>query len=61
MRRTAKRLGLSRAAMTRAALEEYLERRERDGTLPPSVGAGENPDVSAADYEARLARLWRPA
>lgn len=59
MRRAAKRLGVSRAEITRAALEEYLDRSEREGSLPPSVGMGENPQASAADYEARLARLWR--
>lgn len=60
MRRAARRLGKSRAEITRDALDEYLERREREGGLPPSVGSGENPDASAHDYKARLARLWRP-
>jgi len=59
MRRAARRLGLSRAEITRAALDEYLDRRERDAGLPPSVGAGDNPRVSAADYETRLAERWR--
>lgn len=59
MLRAAKRLGKSRAEITRAALEEYLDRSEREGGLPPSVGMGENRAASAADYEARLASLWR--
>jgi Arc/MetJ-type ribon-helix-helix transcriptional regulator len=58
MRRAAKRLGISRAEITRAALEEYLERSERRGVLPPSVGMGENSATTAADYEERLARSW---
>lgn len=59
IRRVAKRLGVSQAELTRTALEQYLERRERGEGLPPSVGMGENPKVPAADYEERLARHWR--
>ncbi len=58
MGRAAKRLRLSRAEITRAALEEYLDRSERARGLPPSVGMGENPTDRAADYEQRLARGW---
>jgi hypothetical protein len=58
MRRAATHLGLSRAEITRAALEEFLERTERRGVLPPSVGMGDNPATAAADYEERLARSW---
>jgi len=60
MRRASKRLGKSRAEIARAALDEFLDRAERTGALPPSVGMGENPAVDAADYEDRLARDWRP-
>lgn len=55
----AKRLRVSRAEITRAALEDYLERSERAPGLPPSVGAGENAAAPAADYKQRLARGWR--
>jgi hypothetical protein len=58
VRKAASRLGISRAQLTRAALEEFLERTERRGTLPPSVGMGENPATAAADYEQRLAEHW---
>jgi hypothetical protein len=58
MRRAAKRLGKSRAEITRSALEDYLDRSERTGGLPPSVGMGENPNATAANYEERLARRW---
>ena len=58
MRRAAKRLGKSRAEITRSALEDYLDRSERTGGLPTSVGMGENPKATAADYEERLARRW---
>lgn len=59
LRRAARRLGRSRAQLTREALAEFLERNEREPGLPPSVGMGSNPDVRAADDEARLARAWR--
>jgi hypothetical protein len=59
IRRAAKRLGVSQAELTRIALEQYLERSERGEGLPPSVGMGENPKATAADYEERLARHWR--
>lgn len=59
IRRAAKRLGVSQAELTRAALEQYLDRSERGEGLPPSVGMGENPRATAADYEKRLARHWR--
>lgn len=58
IRRAAKQLGISRAEITRAALEEYLDRTERNGVLPPSVGMGENPNARAADYEERLEKHW---
>jgi Arc/MetJ-type ribon-helix-helix transcriptional regulator len=61
IRRAATRLGVSRAEITRAALDEFLERSERNGALPPSVGMGENAASAAADDEERLARYWRPA
>lgn len=58
MRRAAKRLGKSRAEITRSALEDFLDRSERTGGLPASVGMGENPNATAANYEERLARRW---
>jgi len=58
MDRAAKRLRLSRAEITRAALEDYLDRSEQARGLPPSVGMGDNPTDRAADYEQRLARGW---
>ncbi len=58
MSRAARRLGKSRAEITRNALDEYLARSERQGTLPPSVGMGENPGATARDYEERLAERW---
>ena len=61
IRRVAKRLGMSQAELTRTALEQYLDRSERGEGLPPSVGMGENPKATAADYEERLARHWRGA
>ncbi|MDQ3719191.1 MAG: ribbon-helix-helix domain-containing protein [Actinomycetota bacterium] len=61
MRRAAARLGISRAQITRAALEQFLERAERRDVLPPSVGMGENSATAAADYEDRLARYWSGA
>lgn len=61
IRRVAKRLGMSQAELTRTALEQYLDRSERGEGLPPSVGMGENPKATAADYEERLAGHWRPA
>ncbi len=59
IRQAAKRLGLSRAELTRTALEQYLDRSERGGGLPPSVAMGENTRTTAADYEQRLAQQWR--
>ncbi len=59
LRQAARRLGRSRAQITREALDEYLERSEREPGLPPSVGMGSNPKARAADDEARLARAWR--
>jgi hypothetical protein len=58
MRQAAKRLGKSRAQIAREALDDYLVRSERYRGLPPSVGMGSNPDVSAADYEEWLDRHW---
>lgn len=58
MGQAAKRLRISRAEITRAALEEYLDRSERAQGLPPSMGMGENPSARAADYEERLERGW---
>jgi Arc/MetJ-type ribon-helix-helix transcriptional regulator len=60
MRQAAKRLGKSRAEMTREALDEYLDHSERVRGLPPSVGMGHNKDVRAADDEAWLAKHWGP-
>ncbi len=54
----AKRLGKSRAEITRTALEDYLNRSEGATCLPPWVGLGDNPNAPAADYEERLARYW---
>ena len=58
IRQASKRLGKSRAEITREALETYLDGAERTRGLPPSVGMGANPNVKAADYEARLAQRW---
>jgi hypothetical protein len=58
VRQAAKRLGKSRAEITRTALEDYLDRSERNAGLPASVGMGENPLAPAATYEERLARRW---
>lgn len=58
MRRAARRLDKSRAEITRIALDEYLTRNERQATLPPSVGMGENAGATARDYEERLAERW---
>jgi hypothetical protein len=58
MSRVAKRLGKSRAEITRAALEAYLDRSERVARLPASVGMGSNPNAPAADYKERLADGW---
>jgi hypothetical protein len=55
MRRAAKRLGRSRAEITRIAIDEYLDRNDVEPILPPSVGMGSNPNVHAADYKERLA------
>lgn len=54
MRRLAKRLGVSRAEITRAALEDFLERGERSGALPPSVGMGVKPANVTPRIEIRL-------
>jgi predicted transcriptional regulator len=58
MSRAAKRLGKSRAEITRAALDDYLDRSERVASLPASVGMGNNPNAAASDYEERLAERW---
>ena len=58
MRSAAKRLGKSRAEITRAALEEYLDRNEAERALPPSVAMGSNPDMRAADYKQYLEQHW---
>lgn len=52
------RLGMSRAEMTREALEQYLDRCDAGRGLPESVGMGDNPRAAAADYEERLADAW---
>lgn len=58
MRQAAERLGMSRADITRSALEQYLDRSESQRGLPPSVGMGDNAATSAADYKERLAKGW---
>ncbi len=58
MRQAAERLGMSRADMTRQALEQYLDRSESQHGLPPSVGMGDNANAGAADYKNRLAKGW---
>jgi predicted transcriptional regulator len=58
MSRAAKRLGKSRAEITRAALDDYLDRSERVASLPASIGMGDNPNAAARDYEERLAEHW---
>jgi predicted transcriptional regulator len=58
MSRAAKRLGKSRAEITRAALEDYLDRSERVASLPAWVGIGNNPNTPAATYKERLAEYW---
>lgn len=58
--RAAKRLGKSRAEITRSALEDFLDRSERSAGLPPWVGIADNPNAPAADYKERLAKRWGP-
>ena len=59
MRQAAELLGKSRADITREALEQYLDRAERQRRgLPPSVGMGDNADVPAASFRDRLAEGW---
>lgn len=58
MRQVAELLGKSRADITREALEQYLERCERQRGLPPSVGMGDNSGAPAASYRDRLDQSW---
>jgi ribbon-helix-helix CopG family protein len=58
MRQAAERLGMSRADITRQALEQYLDHSESRRGLPPSIGMGDNANTGAADYKERLARGW---
>lgn len=58
MRQAAEKLGMSRADITRQALEQYLDRSESRRGLPPSVGMGDNGDAGAAGYKERLAKGW---
>lgn len=58
MRQAAELLGKSRADITREALEQYLDRAERERGLPPSVGMGDNAGAPAASFRDRLAEGW---
>lgn len=55
--RVAKRMGKSRAEITRSALDDYLDRNERVADLP-WLGIASNPNAPAAEYKERLAKYW---
>jgi plasmid stability protein len=54
----ARRLGRSQADVVREALETYVL-QQQPRPLPRSLGAGSDPDLSAADSEAWLRANWR--
>ena len=56
LRRAAKRLGRPHTDIIGEAIEQYLNRSEREHALPPSVGMGSNAAVTAVDYEMRFRR-----
>lgn len=57
MRQAAERLGMSRAEITRDAIEQYLDRAE-SRELPPSIGMGDNAKTPASSFRDRLAEGW---
>lgn len=58
MRQAASRLGRSQAELTRQAIDEYLDRAERQFEPPPSFGSADNRDVDSSTYEDVLAERW---